>query len=164
VAYLISRNRFTLPGGGAYDIKSDDVNAYIHEIAGDEFTAKDFRTWTGTVLAAQALQEFEQVHSTAAREKNVVRAVESVASRLGNTKAVCRKCYIHPEIINSYMDGSLIELLKQRAEKLLKPMRNLRPEEAAVLVLLTRRLSSPGSMQRKSLRGGSPHRSKNLIN
>jgi DNA topoisomerase-1 len=127
--------------GNARDVRSDDVNAYLHKIAGDEFTAKDFRTWAGTVLAAQALQEFEQVDSEAARKKNVVRAVESVASRLGNTGAVCRKCYIHPEIIDSYMDGSLVEMLKERAEKMLKPMKNLRPEEAAVLVLLTRRLS-----------------------
>ena len=133
--------------GNAHDIKSDDVNAYLHEIAGDDFTAKDFRTWAGTVLAAQALQEFEQVDSEAARKKNVVKAVESVASRLGNTKAVCRKCYIHPEIIDSYMDGSLVEMLKEKAEAMLKPMRNLRPEEAAVLVLLTKRLSKSGSQK-----------------
>jgi DNA topoisomerase-1 len=126
--------------GKTHDLKSDDVNAYLHQIAGEEFTAKDFRTWAGTVLAAQALQEFEAVDSQARRKRNVVRAVESVAERLGNTKAVCRKCYIHPHIIDSYLGGTLIEQLQQKAEKMLKPLHHLHPEEAAVLVLLTRRL------------------------
>ena len=100
--------------GQAHDIKSDDVNAYLQQITGQEFTAKDFRTWAGTVLAARALQEFEQVDSQARRKKNVVKAVEAVAEKLGNTKAVCRKCYIHPHIIDSYMDGTLIKQLHQR--------------------------------------------------
>lgn len=126
--------------GQTHDIKSEDVNAYLHQIAGQEFTAKDFRTWAGTVLAATALQEFEQVDSQARRKKNVMRAVEAVAKRLGNTKAVCRKCYIHPYIIDSYMDGTLIQQLQHRAERMLKPLYHLRAEEAAVLVLLTRRL------------------------
>ena len=128
--------------GKTHDIKSEDVNAYLHEIVGQDFTAKDFRTWAGTVLAARALQEFEQVDSQARRKRNVVKAVESVAAKLGNTKAVCRKCYIHPQIIESYMDGSLIEHLRQEAEKMLKPIHNLHPEEAAVLVLLTRQLKA----------------------
>lgn len=128
--------------GVARDVKSDDVNAYLKEITGENFTAKDFRTWAGTVLAARALQEFERVDSQAARKKNVVRAVESVAKRLGNTKAVCRKCYIHPRIIESYLEGSLLDHLHREAEKLLKPLHHLHPEEAAVLVLLTRRLAA----------------------
>ena len=128
--------------GKTHDIKSDDVNAYLHQITGQEFTAKDFRTWAGTVLAARALQEFEQVDSQARRKKNVVKAVESVAERLGNTKAVCRKCYIHPHIIDSYMDGTLIEQLQHKAEQMLKPLHHLHPEEAAVLVLLTRSLGN----------------------
>jgi DNA topoisomerase-1 len=128
--------------GITHDIKSDDVNDYLHEITGQDFTAKDFRTWAGTVLAAQALQEFEQVDSQARRKRNVVRAVEAVAERLGNTKAVCRKCYIHPQIIESYMDGSLIDHLRHEAEQMLKPLHHLHPEEAAVLVLLTRRLAA----------------------
>lgn len=131
---------FVDENGQAHDIKSDDVNAYLHQITGQDFTAKDFRTWAGTVLAARALQEFEQVDSQARRKKNVVRAVEAVAEKLGNTKAVCRKCYIHPQIIDSYMDGTLIEQLQHRAEAMLKPLHQLHPEEAAVLVLLTRRL------------------------
>lgn len=136
--------------GQAHDVKSDDVNAYLHAIAGDEFTAKDFRTWAGTVLAARALQEFDQVDSQARRKKNVVRAIEAVAEKLGNTKAVCRKCYIHPQVINSYMDGSLVERLQQKAEQMLKPLHHLQPEEAAVLVLLSRRLSEDSKSKSKS--------------
>jgi DNA topoisomerase-1 len=134
--------------GKAHDLKSEDVNAYLHEIVRQDFTAKDFRTWAGTVLAARALQEFEQVDSQARRKRNVVKAVESVAAKLGNTKAVCRKCYIHPQIIESYMDGSLVEHLRQEAEKMLKPLHNLHPEEAAVLVLLTRQLKARSGVKR----------------
>jgi DNA topoisomerase-1 len=135
--------------GNVHDIRSDDVNAYLHEIAGEEFTAKDFRTWAGTVLAARALQEFEQVDSQARRKKNVVRAVEAVAEKLGNTKTVCRKCYIHPQIIDSYMDGSLVDNLQKHAKNLLKPLHHLNPEEAAVLVLLTKHLATQSNGKRK---------------
>jgi DNA topoisomerase I len=134
--------------GRTHDIKSEDVNEYLREITGQEFTAKDFRTWAGTVLAARALKEFEQVDSEARRKKNVVRAIESVAERLGNTKAVCRKCYIHPRIIESYMDGSLVEHLQQEVSKMLKPLHNLNPEEAAVLVLLGKKLGDEASKRK----------------
>jgi DNA topoisomerase-1 len=86
-------------------IDSADVNAYVREISGDDFTAKDFRTWAGTVLAAGALSELAPFSSTAQARRNVVRAVEAVAKRLGNTKAVCRKSYIHPAIFDAYLDG-----------------------------------------------------------
>jgi DNA topoisomerase I len=134
--------------GRTHDINSEDVNEYLREITGQEFTAKDFRTWAGTVLAARALKEFEQVDSEARRKKNVVRAIESVAERLGNTKAVCRKCYIHPRIIESYMDGSLVEHLQQEVSKMLKPLHNLNPEEAAVLVLLGKKLGDEASKRK----------------
>src|SRR6202012_588486 len=91
--------------GGIHDINSDDVNAYLRAIAGDEYTAKDFRTWAGTVLAALALREFESFDSQTQAKKNVVRAIESVAERLGNTPTVCRKCYVHPAVLDSYLDG-----------------------------------------------------------
>jgi DNA topoisomerase-1 len=136
--------------GKTHDIKSEDVNDYLRQVSGQDFTAKDFRTWAGTVLAAHALQEFEQVDSEARRKKNVVRAVEAVAERLGNTNAVCRKCYIHPQIIDSYMDGSLIDHLHKEAEKMLKPLQHLHPEEAAVLVLLTKRLAEESEKRPKS--------------
>jgi len=123
------------------DIGSSDVNDYIREIAGDEFTAKDFRTWAGTVLAAMALRELEAFDSQAQAKKNVVKAVESVAKKLGNTKAVCRKCYIHPAVLESYVEGSLIETLKRKTEaKLTQGVKSLKPEEAMVLTLLQQRL------------------------
>src|SRR6185437_2369606 len=122
-------------------INSADVNAYLQEIAGQEFTAKDFRTWAGTVLAARALQEFQAFDSQAQAKRNVVQAIESVAKRLGNTKAVCRKCYIHPAVINLYMDGSLLQTLTRRVKKeLTRSLHGLPAEEAAVLTLLQHRL------------------------
>jgi DNA topoisomerase I len=128
--------------GKQVDVKSDDVNAYLREISGQEFTAKDFRTWAGTVLACMALQEFEQVDAEAQKKKNIVRAVERVAERLGNTPAVCRKSYVHPAVLDSYLDGSLLDTLQQRVEaEFADTLKNLRPEEAAVLGLLMRRLA-----------------------
>src|SRR5216117_2213796 len=96
------------------DIGSQDVNEYLREIAGEEFTAKDFRTWAGTVLAAKALQEYEYFTSQRQAKRFMVDAVESVAKKLGNTKAVCRKCYIHPEVFNAYLDGSLVQILRSQ--------------------------------------------------
>jgi DNA topoisomerase-1 len=128
--------------GKVCDIGSADVNEYLREIARQDFTAKDFRTWAGTVLAAMALREFESFSSQRQANKNIVAAVESVAKKLGNTKAVCRKCYIHPAILDSYLEGSLVKTLKTRVErKLSRSLHNLRPEEAAVLALLQARLA-----------------------
>lgn len=127
------------------DVTSEDVNAYLREISGQDFTAKDFRTWAGTVLAAMALREFERFDSQAQAKKNVVQAIESVAERLGNTPAVCRKCYVHPDVLNAYLDGTLVETLRQRAEqRLAGALRQLPPEEAAVLGLLQQRLALEG--------------------
>ena len=136
--------------GKVRDITSTDVNDYLREITGQDFTAKDFRTWAGTVLAARALQEFEAVDAQAKLKKNIVRAVESVAKRLGNTRAVCKRCYIHPSVLDSYMDGSLVRTLGQRARKLDKRLSRLRPEEAAVLVLLQKRLTEDARKQDSS--------------
>jgi len=127
--------------GQVRDIGSEDVNEYLKEISGAAFTAKDFRTWAGTVLAAKALQEYENFTSQRQARRFMVAAVEAVAKKLGNTKAVCRKCYIHPEVFNSYLDGSLVQTLRSQVEKELSgPLRGLRPAEAAVLVLLQQRL------------------------
>jgi DNA topoisomerase I len=127
--------------GQARTIDSVEVNAYLQEAAGREFTAKDFRTWAGTVLASLALREFEAFDSRAQARKNIVRAIESVAERLGNTPTVCRKCYVHPELIEAYLDGSMLKTLKQRAEQeMTKGLASLRPEEAAVVALLQQRL------------------------
>src|SRR5207237_9313410 len=128
--------------GARQAIDSGDVNAYLHEITGNDFTAKDFRTWAGTVLAAMALREFEAFDTKTQAKKNVVRAIESVAERLGNTPTVCRKCYVHPEIIDAYLDGTMLETLKQLADQeMTEHLADLRPEEAAVLGLLQQRLA-----------------------
>ena len=122
-------------------IESSDVNAYLREVAGLDFTAKDFRTWAGTVLASLALREFETFDSQAQAKKNIVQAIEHVAERLGNTPSVCRKCYVHPEVIEAYLDGSMLQTLRQRAEQELSGgLDGLRPEEAAVVALLQQRL------------------------
>jgi DNA topoisomerase I len=123
------------------EVGSDEVNAYLQEITGEQFTAKDFRTWSGTVLAAMALQEFEAVDTQASAKKNVVAAIESVSKALGNTPAICRKCYVHPHIIEGYMEGTLVHELREIANaKIERDLEKLPPEEAAVLALLSRRL------------------------
>jgi DNA topoisomerase-1 len=121
-------------------IGSADVNAYLEEITGQPFTAKDFRTWAGTVLAALALNVSEAFESEAAAKRNVTRAIEQVAAQLGNTVAVCRKSYIHPQIVACYLDKSLPGLLKcRRARTLCRDLPGLSSEEAAVLALLEQR-------------------------
>jgi DNA topoisomerase-1 len=127
--------------GNVHDITSTDVNDYLRELSGGEFTAKDFRTWAGTVLAAIALQEYEKFDSQAQAKKNVVKAIETVAKQLGNTPTICRKCYIHPAIIDAYFNGSVIAAMKVRARKQFARAGRLRPEEAAVLALLQERLA-----------------------
>jgi DNA topoisomerase I len=129
-------------GGDARDITSTDVNVYLRQISGADITAKDFRTWHGTVLAALALQEFEKFDSQASAKRNIRDAIERVAARLGNTPTICRKCYIHPEIFASYAEGSLLLEIKEQVEaELREDLATLRPEEAAVLALLQTRLS-----------------------
>ena len=125
-----------------HNIDSADVNAYLQEISGQPFTAKDFRTWAGTVLAAMALQEFESFDSEAAARKNIVAAIERVSERLGNTPSVCRKCYVHPAILEAYVEGSMLDALRVKAEKELSSdhLAALKPEEAAVMGLLRERL------------------------
>ncbi len=127
--------------GVRHGIGSDDVNAYLHEISGEDITAKDFRTWAATNLAAMALHELERYDTDAKNKKNVVQAVEAVAGLLGNTPSVCRKCYIHPAIFDGYLDGSLLEGLKQRADAVLDSTKTgLTAEEVAVTAFLSRRL------------------------
>jgi DNA topoisomerase I len=125
--------------GKRQTIDSADVNDYLREISGQDFTAKDFRTWAGTVLAAKALAGVSTFKSNAEAKRNIVTAVESVAKRLGNTKAVCRKCYIHPAILDAYMDGATIETVKSTAARL-KSRHALSAEESAVVGLIERRL------------------------
>ena len=122
-------------------IDSGDVNEYLREISGQEFTAKDFRTWAGTVAASMALQDYRRIDGEAGRKRAVVRAIESVAEQLGNTPAVCRACYVHPDVLASYMDGTLVDALTERARRVGRGAHALRPEEAAVLGLLQARLA-----------------------
>jgi DNA topoisomerase I len=122
-------------------VGSEEVNAYLKDITGQDLTSKDFRTWAGTVLAAQLLRDFEAFASVAQAKKNIVRAVEMVAKRLGNTKAVCRKSYIHPAIFDTYLDGSLRNTIPQRARKLARPVGRLNEGESFVLALLQRRVA-----------------------
>ena len=81
------------------------MNAYLREISGEDFTAKDFRTWAGTVLASRQLASAARFSSTTEAKRNIVRAIDAVARQLGNTKAVCRKSYIHPAILDAYLEG-----------------------------------------------------------
>jgi DNA topoisomerase-1 len=138
------------------DVKSEHVNEYLREITGEDFTAKDFRTWAGTVLAAMALRELEKFDSQTQAKKNVLRAIEAVAERLGNTPAICRKCYVHPMVLDAYMDGALLQTVRQRAQQQWNSeIGKLRPEEAVVLALLQKRLaqSKNGSLLRRQLSG-----------
>jgi DNA topoisomerase-1 len=116
-------------------IESADVNAYLKQITGDDFTSKDFRTWAGSVLAVRALRRSKTCASQAQARRQLALAIESVARQLGNTTAVCRKCYVHPAVIDAYLDGSL----PQRAQG--------RREEAAVLAIV------------RAARNGATHRS-----
>ena len=104
--------------GKRRSLSSSDINAYLKEVTGGKFTAKDFRTWAGTLSAAQALDKMEPPASKAAAKRSIVQAVDGVAEALGNTRAVCRKCYIHPAVIDGFADGvtlSRVTINKSRA-------------------------------------------------
>jgi DNA topoisomerase-1 len=117
-------------------VTSADVNAYLREATGGEFTTKDFRTWAGTLLAALALRD-QAAHSSQRQTKRaIVRAVERVAAHLGNTPTVCRSCYIHPYVLECYADGTLSEKMSKSHRR----VRRLSAEECAVLGLLESRL------------------------
>jgi DNA topoisomerase-1 len=122
-------------------VDSADVNDYLREITGQEITAKDFRTWAATHLAAQALREFEQFDTEAKRKKAIVDAVKKVASHLGNTPAICRRCYIHPAVLDGYLDGTLLQGLANETQRYLEDnIRGMTPEESAVTAFLRLRL------------------------
>lgn len=118
-------------------IASEDVNAYLEEVAGDEFTAKDFRTWAGTVIVAQTLRGIGLASSSTEAARNVVRAIEVAAIGLGNTVPVCRASYVHPAVIDGYLDGSLTRASRRRVQTggAIRADR-LKPEEAALLAFL----------------------------
>jgi len=126
-------------------VTSDDVNGYLRETTGEDFTAKDFRTWAGTVLAACALRDLARFESEAEAKRNVVAAIDSVAKKLGHTRAVCRRAYVHPAVIDTYLDGSLDSALALEGAV---EGRRLRADEAAVLALLKRTARRQSRMRR----------------
>ena len=132
--------------GELQPVDSGDINDYLKSVAGDDYTAKDFRTWSGTVLALAALREFPPATTKKQAEKIVVVAIEAVAKMLGNTRTVCRKSYVHPGIIDCYVEGA-IEKALSRSKVTRKP--GLRADEVAVLTLL-RYLQSKESGKRKA--------------
>jgi DNA topoisomerase-1 len=119
--------------GDPHNITSQDVNEYLREITGEDFTAKDFRTWAGTVLAAIALSAAGEFETKKRAKANIKNAIEAVAKILGNTSAICRQCYIHPIVLETYLNGNSLDGLKQGTEKELA--------QAAVLKLLQAGLS-----------------------
>ena len=130
------------PVGEVAAIGSEDVNEYLQQITDQPFTAKDFRTWAGTVLAAIALGKMEDVDSQTLAKRNIVTAIEAVARLLGNTVAICRKCYIHPAVPTSYLDGTLARTLRVKADaQIAEHLHELKPEEAAVIALLRQELA-----------------------
>ncbi len=120
-------------------IDSADVNDYLREITGQDFTAKDFRTWAGTKIAVMLLRSLEPFQDDKEAKKNIVRTIEHVAKELGNTPTICRKCYVHPAVLEAYMDGTMLASLQQRIEQE-KEAASLKAEEQAVLNLLKARL------------------------
>lgn len=132
--------------GDPRTIDSADVNDYLREISREDFTAKDFRTWAGTVLATMALREFDTFESQTQAKKNVVQAIKAVARRLGNTPSVCRKCYVHPAVLECYFAGEIARAvtkkLEDAGEDLLRAEEEeaIRKEEKALMELLRQRL------------------------
>jgi DNA topoisomerase I len=126
--------------GNNHTVDSADVNDYLREMTNEDFTAKDFRTWAGTVLACTMLQEFEAFESQTQAKKNVVQAIKDVAARLGNTPSVCRKCYVHPAVLETYFGGAMIKTVRQRVEE--ETATALRQEEVSLLHLLQKRLAA----------------------
>jgi DNA topoisomerase-1 len=122
--------------GAAQTIGSGDVNAYLKETTGESFTAKDFRTWAGTLAVAKALATCEPPASEAAGKRAIVAAIADVSARLGNTAAVCRRCYVHPFVLDAYRDGTLAALARRRP----RPGPGLRTDETMLLALLRRKV------------------------
>ena len=159
IAKIVKRSR-DIPGWELFQyideagencrITSTDVNSYIREITGEDFTAKDFRTWGGTGWAALVFEELGPAENDGEAKKRIVEAIKAVAERLGNRPATCKKYYVHPAIVESYTDGSLFEALKSCTGS--------RREEACVIAVVTNYVKKMAEQQdltgnlRKSLR------------
>jgi DNA topoisomerase-1 len=133
--------QFVDDAGEVRDVASDDVNDYIRDAGGGDFTAKDFRTWAGTVLAYRALRALQPGVGERAAQKNVVEAIRQTADRLGNTPAVARGSYVHPAVLEAYLAGSIRGALVEAAEEQATPPTSATPaEEKQVRALLRQRL------------------------
>jgi DNA topoisomerase-1 len=130
-------------------VTSSDVNAYLHEITGQDITAKDFRTWAGTVLAAMALKEIGAAENQTRAKKNIRAAIGRVAERLGNTVTICRKCYVHPEVVTGYLGGTLVDDIEKAATGRRRAPEGLEAEEAAVFAYLDERLARDPASERR---------------
>jgi DNA topoisomerase-1 len=128
--------------GVSNSVDSADVNEYLRQVSHQDFTAKDFRTWAGTVLACRMLQQFEAFESQTQAKKNVVQAIKQVAAHLGNTPSVCRKCYVHPAVLDTYFSAGMIRSSKHCVEDDVTGHPDVvRREEAALLDLLRKHLA-----------------------
>lgn len=130
--------------GDLCDLTSQDVNDYLREISGQDFTAKDFRTWAGTVLAAMALNAQQKFATTKEAKSNVKAAISAAAKLLGNTPTICRKCYVHPAIVESYLSGNLIEGLQSKLDEA-ETIPDFSDSERAVLNFLRRQVRQKNS-------------------
>jgi DNA topoisomerase I len=127
------------PNGATHRIDSGDVNAYIRRLTGQDFTAKDFRTWAGTLLAVRELDAIGPTDSATATKKAIVGVVKTIARQLGNRPVTCRKYYVHPAIFDAYSDGSLFETMTQgREQQAAYEGRGLRAEEYSVMVIIAK--------------------------
>jgi DNA topoisomerase I len=129
--------------GERHTVDSSDVNDYLREMTGQDFTAKDFRTWAGTVLTCAELQALEAFESETQAKKNMVQAIKVVSSLLGNTPSVCRKCYVHPAVLDCYMTGELLKSMIRRTQgEAAESLNALSNDEVAMLRFLSKRLSA----------------------
>ncbi|MFL6564585.1 MAG: DNA topoisomerase IB [Burkholderiales bacterium] len=156
--------RYVDDGGETRRIESADVNAYLKESSGDDFSSKDFRTWAGTVLAARALHALGPCSTQAEGRRNIAQAIAAVAGALGNTKAVCRKCYVHPEILESYLEGEFGDFMQREgaskaAEKAVAALLKARSQRAAAA---TKRSGARGRSLVPALARSLAHRARRL--
>ena len=141
--------------GNHHSIDSHDVNEYLREITGEHFTAKDFRTWAGSVLAGEMLRQIGPFTTATQAKKNVLQAITAVAAQLGNTPSVCRKCYVHPAVLEAYLSGKMGSVTPEQVEEIKEEIKEvkerlddeieehasaLHKEELALVELLQRRL------------------------
>jgi len=143
--------RYLDSDGTRHTVDSSDVNEYIHEIAGSAFTAKDFRTFVGTVFCALALAAYEQSSTKKETKENLVSAIKAVSARLGNTPSVCRKAYIHPAIIDEYMEAGTLRMMERRVAKTLRHAHALDADEEHVLSYIEQLTSRDQSAHVKQL-------------